>query len=109
EHAVSVFGPRPKAVVPVHLYGQAVPVEDLVAGATAAGVAVVEDAAQSQGATRHGQPTGTLGAIPRPSFSPGKNLGAYGDAGAVLTTSAELAQRSRLLANHGSQRKYVHE
>jgi dTDP-4-amino-4,6-dideoxygalactose transaminase len=109
ERAVAAFGPRTRAVVPVHLYGQAAPVEELARAADAAGVAVVEDAAQSQGATRHGRSAGGLAEIAGTSFYPGKNLGAYGDAGAVLTGSAELAQRSRLLANHGSQRKYVHE
>jgi dTDP-4-amino-4,6-dideoxygalactose transaminase len=109
ERAVAAFGPRTKAVLPVHLYGQAAPVEELRAAAAAVGVAVVEDAAQSHGATRHGRPAGGLAEIAGTSFYPGKNLGAYGDAGAVLTGSAELAQRARLLANHGSQRKYVHE
>jgi dTDP-4-amino-4,6-dideoxygalactose transaminase len=109
ERAVAAFGPRTKAVVPVHLYGQAAPVEELRAAAADAGVAVVEDAAQSQGATRHGRPAGGLAEIAGTSFYPGKNLGAYGDAGAVLVGAAELAQRVRMLANHGSQRKYVHE
>ena len=109
ERAMAAFGPRAKAVVPVHLYGQAAPVEKLLAAAAGAGVAVVEDAAQSQGATRNGRPAGGLAEIAGTSFYPGKNLGAYGDAGAVLTGSAELAQRVRLLANHGSQRKYAHE
>jgi dTDP-4-amino-4,6-dideoxygalactose transaminase len=109
ERAVAAFGPRTRAVVPVHLFGQAALVEELAVAAHAAGVAVVEDAAQSQGATRHGRSAGGLGEVAGTSFYPGKNLGAYGDAGAVLTGSAELAQRARLMANHGSQRKYVHE
>ncbi len=108
EAAVAAFTAQTKAVIPVHLYGQAAPVEGLRAAAEAAGVAVVEDAAQSQGATRHGTFTGTLGDIAATSFYPGKNLGAYGDAGAVLTASAELATSVRLLGNHGSPAKYEH-
>lgn len=97
--------PRTRAIIPVHLYGQAAPVESL----TGFGIPVVEDAAQSQGATRHGVPTGALGTIAGTSFYPGKNLGAYGDAGAVLTSSPELATLARKIANHGSLERYRHE
>ncbi|MDN5857131.1 MAG: DegT/DnrJ/EryC1/StrS family aminotransferase [Pseudonocardia sp.] len=96
-----------KAVVPVHLYGQAAEVEKIRA-AIPDGVAILEDAAQSQGATRGGVAAGTLGEIAATSFYPGKNLGAYGDAGAVITDSDELAERVRLLRDHGSPRKYAH-
>jgi len=99
--------PLTRAVVPVHLYGQCADVAGLAA-ALPAGVTVVEDAAQCQGATRHGRGAGSWG-IAATSFYPGKNLGAYGDAGAVLTDDAELADRVRLLANHGGRTKYVHE
>lgn len=98
------LSPRTKALLPVHLYGQAAPVEEL----TAFGVPVVEDAAQAQGARRHGVPVGGLGDLAATSFYPGKNLGAYGDGGAVLTGSAELAAAVRLLREHGSPRKYEH-
>jgi dTDP-4-amino-4,6-dideoxygalactose transaminase len=88
------------ALAPVHLYGQQAPLLEL-------GLPVVEDAAQSQGSSQDGRRlAGTLAAT---SFYPGKNLGAYGDAGAVVTDSAELARAVRLLADHGSERKYVHE
>ncbi len=70
---------------------------------------VVEDAAQAQGAVRGGRPAGGLGLLAATSFYPGKNLGAAGDAGAVLTDDAELARKVRLLGAHGSERKYVHE
>jgi dTDP-4-amino-4,6-dideoxygalactose transaminase len=100
---------RTRAVVPVHLYGQTVPTELLPAAIGAAGIAVVEDAAQAQGARRHGRPAGTLGDIAATSFYPGKNLGAYGDAGAVLTGSADLARAVRLMGAHGSAVKYQHE
>ena len=95
------------AVVPVHLYGQLAP---MAAVLDAAGqVPVLEDAAQSQGATQDGRAMGSWGAAAATSFYPGKNLGAYGDAGAVVSTDAELADRMRLVANHGSSVRYVHE
>lgn len=99
---------RTRAVVPVHLYGQHAAVAE-VREAVASDVLVVEDAAQAQGATRHGQPIGAVGDGAATSFYPGKNLGAYGDAGAVLTVDEERAARVRLLADHGSPRKHVHE
>ncbi|MFK0190372.1 DegT/DnrJ/EryC1/StrS family aminotransferase [Kitasatospora sp. NPDC090308] len=95
------------ALLPVHLNGQLAPMEALLAAAD--GRPVVEDGAQSQGATRHGRPAGSWGRISATSFYPGKNLGAYGDAGAVVTDDAELARAVRLLGDHGSDRKYVHE
>ncbi|MGM1061220.1 DegT/DnrJ/EryC1/StrS family aminotransferase [Saccharothrix sp. Mg75] len=98
------LSPRTKALLPVHLYGQAAPVEEL----RAFGVPIVEDAAQAQGARRHDVPVGGLGDLAATSFYPGKNLGAYGDGGAVLTSSASLAEAVRLLSQHGSPRKYEH-
>jgi dTDP-4-amino-4,6-dideoxygalactose transaminase len=100
---------RTRAIIPVHLYGQAAAVERLMPLADEAGAIVVEDAAQSQGARRNGKGAGALGHAAATSFYPGKNLGAYGDAGAVLTDSDEVAGRIRMIANHGSQRKYEHE
>jgi dTDP-4-amino-4,6-dideoxygalactose transaminase len=96
--------PATGALVPVHLYGQLAPVELVADG----GVPVVEDAAQCQGATRHGRGAGSWG-IAATSFYPGKNLGAYGDAGAVVSTDADLATRVRTLANHGGLVKYAHD
>lgn len=101
--------PRTKAIVPVHLFGQTAPVEQLLPLAQAHGAVIVEDAAQSQGATRHGRPAGGLGLAAGTSFYPGKNLGAAGDAGAVLTNDPEIAARVRTLSAHGSDRKYVHD
>ena len=106
--ALAAFTDRTKAVLPVHLYGQIAPVEELMPVCEEHGVFLVEDAAQSQGATRHGAVSGSLGHIAGTSFYPGKNLGAYGDAGAVTTPSAELAEKVRLLGAHGSLQKYVH-
>ena len=100
---------RTKAIAPVHLYGQAAPVEQIVTLDRPDGSIVLEDAAQSQGATRFGIPAGSLGDIAATSFYPGKNLGAAGDAGAVMTNDDELARVSRLLGAHGSSVKYVHD
>ncbi len=102
------LGPRTRAIMPVHLYGQVAPLETLLPLAQARGIAILEDAAQAQGATRHGRCAGSFGAAAATSFYPGKNLGAYGDAGAVLTSSPEIAQRVRALRNYGSELKYVH-
>lgn len=102
-------GPRTQAIVPVHLYGQTAPVEALVPLAAHRGLAVVEDAAQAQGARHYGRSAGSLGHIAATSFYPGKNLGAAGDAGAVTTNDPLLADMVRLLAAHGSAVKYVHE
>jgi dTDP-4-amino-4,6-dideoxygalactose transaminase len=102
-------GSRTAAVMPVHLYGQAAPVEEVGEVAAAAGAIVVEDSAQAHGARRHGRPAGGLGSVAGTSFYPGKNLGAYGDAGAVLTDDADLARRVRMIANHGSTGRYRHE
>ncbi len=95
--------------VPVHLFGQVAPVEQLLPITDDAGIALVEDAAQSQGATRNGRGAGSLGTAAGTSFYPGKNLGAAGDAGAVTTQDADLADRVRVLGAHGSPSKYVHD
>ncbi|MGF1664202.1 MAG: DegT/DnrJ/EryC1/StrS family aminotransferase [Kineosporiaceae bacterium] len=100
--------PCTRAVVPVHLYGQVAPVER-VREAVGPGILVVEDAAQSQGARRHGAAAGSFGVAAATSFYPGKNLGAYGDAGAVVTDEDEVADRVRALRNHGGLRKYEHD
>ncbi|RSM89792.1 DegT/DnrJ/EryC1/StrS family aminotransferase [Kibdelosporangium aridum] len=100
--ALAAITPRTKAVLPVHLYGQLAAVEEF----RDQGIAIVEDAAQSQGATRNG--LNLFGDIAATSFYPGKNLGAYGDAGAVTTNDSSLAEKVRLLSQHGSAEKYVH-
>jgi dTDP-4-amino-4,6-dideoxygalactose transaminase len=98
-----------RAVVPVHLYGQLAPIEQIIDAARSTGCAVIEDAAQSQGASRDGRSMGAWGDLAATSFYPGKNLGAYGDAGAVVTDDARLADHVRKLGNHGSGAKYVHD
>jgi dTDP-4-amino-4,6-dideoxygalactose transaminase len=106
--AIDAITPNTKAVLPVHLYGQIAPVEELKAICDEHGIVIVEDAAQSQGARRNGQVSGSIGHLAGTSFYPGKNLGAYGDAGAVTTGDADLAERVRLLSQHGSAQRYVH-
>ncbi len=98
--------PDVRAVMPVHLFGQAAPVEQL--SAIIGDVFIIEDAAQSQGALRHGRTAGSLGTVAATSFYPGKNIGAYGDAGAVLTDDDGLARHIRNLGNWGSPQKYHH-
>jgi len=100
---------RTKAIVPVHLFGQTAPMEQMAKLSEEYRVPIVEDAAQAQGAQRSGRPAGGFGIAAATSFYPGKNLGAAGDAGAVLTNDAEFAARVRLIAAHGSDRKYVHD
>ena len=101
-------------MIPVHLYGQLARWSSLREGLAGTAVHVVEDAAQSQGATRHGRPAGQSsiagqGGIAATSFYPGKNLGAYGDAGAVVTDDERLAASVRTMANHGGLTKYAHD
>ncbi|ACU77320.1 DegT/DnrJ/EryC1/StrS aminotransferase [Catenulispora acidiphila DSM 44928] len=111
--ALAAIGPATKAIVPVHLYGQLAPVEELqagLAGSAGSAVRIVEDAAQCQGATRLGRTPGSgPGAIAATSFYPGKNLGAYGDGGAVLTDDEDLAAAVRKLGSHGGLVKYAHD
>jgi dTDP-4-amino-4,6-dideoxygalactose transaminase len=99
--------PKTRAVIGVHLYGQMAPME-LIAEVAGPDVLLIEDAAQSQGARRHGKPSGSVGIASGTSFYPGKNLGAYGDAGAVTTDSIEIADAVRSLRNHGGVKKYEH-
>jgi dTDP-4-amino-4,6-dideoxygalactose transaminase len=101
--------PRTRAIMPVHLYGQACQMEEMMAFARQYSLFVVEDNAQAQGAAFEGKLTGSFGNINATSFYPGKNLGALGDAGAITTHDAELAQRVRVLRNYGSQQKYYNE
>lgn len=98
---------RTRAVVAVDLYGQPAMFDDLRA-ALPERIDIIEDAAQSQGASRLGQPAGSFGSAAATSFYPGKNLGAFGDAGAVLTNSEEIAGRVRALRNHGGVQRYQH-
>ena len=101
--------PRTKAVIPVHLYGQTAPIAEIVDIAKRRSIKVVEDAAQAHGAEYNGKRVGSWGDAATFSFYPAKNLGAYGDAGAVVTNNEETATRARMLRDHGRTDKYLHE
>ena len=100
---------RTRAILPVHLYGQAADMRPIRALAKRRGVKVLEDAAQAAGARYRGQRAGVLGDAAAFSFYPTKNLGAFGDGGAVVTNDAGLANRVRALRNYGSRKRYVNE
>ncbi len=99
---------RTKAILAVHLYGQMAPMEDLKTLADQTGVLLLEDAAQAHGASRHDQGLASVGLAAATSFYPSKNLGGYGDGGAVLTNSDDLAAAVRALRNYGSEIKHHH-
>ena len=100
---------KTKAIIPVHLYGQACEMDDIMRIAHAHKLFVVEDNAQAHLSSFNGQLTGSFGAINGTSFYPGKNLGALGDAGAVTTNNEEFANRIKRLRNYGSDVKYYNE
>jgi dTDP-4-amino-4,6-dideoxygalactose transaminase len=101
--------PRTKAIIPVHLFGQTADMDPILAVARKHGIAVVEDACQAHGAEYKGRRAGSIGDAGCFSFYPGKNLGAYGEAGCVVTGNQQLADRIRMLRDHGQSRKYYHE
>lgn len=105
----SAITDRTKAIMPVHLYGQACEMDAITAIANAHELCIIEDNAQAHGAQFKGKLTGTWGDINGTSFYPGKNLGALGDAGAITTNSEPLARQARLLRNYGSDVKYTNE
>jgi dTDP-4-amino-4,6-dideoxygalactose transaminase len=101
--------PKTKAILPVHLYGQPADMRPILDIARSRGIRVVEDAAQAHGAEYNGQRAGSLADIACFSFYPGKNLGAYGEAGAVVTANPEYAKTVRLLRSWGESRRYYHD
>ena len=105
----AAINPRTRAIVPVHLYGQMADMEAISALADAHGLRLIEDAAQAHGATFAGHPPGHWSDAACYSFYPAKNLGAWGDGGAVFTRDAELAGRLRMAGNHGRTSKYIHQ
>ncbi len=105
----AAIGPRTKAVVPVHLYGQAADLDPILAIARRHGLAVLEDCAQAHGARYRGRRLGSLGDAGAFSFYPSKNLGAFGDGGAISTSQDDVAARLRQLRNGGQSARYVHE
>ncbi len=100
--------PRTKAIIPVHLFGQMANMDPIMEIARKRGLLVVEDACQAHGAEYKGKKAGTIGDAGCFSFYPGKNLGAYGEAGAVITNDAELDKKIRMLRDHGQAKKYYH-
>jgi dTDP-4-amino-4,6-dideoxygalactose transaminase len=101
--------PRTKAIIPVHLYGQCCNMDAIMQTAAKHNLSIIEDNAQSQGAAYNGKPAGSFGMANATSFYPAKNLGALGDAGAVTTSDAAIAQKIMALRNYGSQKKYYNE
>jgi len=100
--------PRTKAILPVHLYGQSADLDPIMDVARRHGLVVIEDAAQAHGAKYKGRPVGSIGDMACFSFYPGKNLGAYGEGGAVTTSNTEYARTIRMLRDWGQDRKYHH-
>jgi dTDP-4-amino-4,6-dideoxygalactose transaminase len=100
---------RTKAIIPVHLFGQMADMDPILEVARRHGVPIVEDACQAHGARYKGRTAGSVGDAAAFSFYPGKNLGAYGEAGAVVTNDTKLAERIRILRDHGQRSKYYHE
>lgn len=105
----SVITNRTRAIIPVHLYGQPADMDTINTLAAKHGLSVIEDAAQAQGARYKGRRIGSLGHAAATSFYPGKNLGALGDGGAVLTNDKDIADKVRRLRNYGSALKYQHD
>jgi dTDP-4-amino-4,6-dideoxygalactose transaminase len=101
--------PRTKAIIPVHLFGQCADMDPILALAKKHGLVVVEDGAQSQGATYNGRKAGSMGHAAATSFYPGKNLGAWGEAGAATTNDDSVAARMRMFREHGQAKKYYHD
>lgn len=101
--------PKTKAIIPVHLYGLPVRMDEIMILAKKHNLKVIEDCAQAHGAEIKGRRVGTIGDIATFSFYPGKNLGAYGDAGAITTDDAKLMETCRMLANHGQLSKHDHQ
>lgn len=100
---------KTKAIIPVHLYGQSVDMDPIMEMAKKHELAVIEDAAQAVGEKYKGQPVCSFGLLACISFFPSKNLGAYGDAGMVVTSDDTLADKVRMIANHGSRTRYYHD
>jgi dTDP-4-amino-4,6-dideoxygalactose transaminase len=100
--------PSTKAVIPVHLFGQTADMDPILKIAKARGLFVIEDACQAHGAEYKGRKAGSIGDAGCFSFYPGKNLGAYGEAGAVVTNNEELDRKIRMLRDHGQEKKYYH-
>ncbi|GEM52123.1 DegT/DnrJ/EryC1/StrS family aminotransferase [Empedobacter brevis] len=109
EKLKAAITPKTKAIIPVHLFGQCANMDEIMAIAKEHHLYVVEDTAQAIGADYKGQKAGTIGHIGCTSFFPSKNLGCYGDGGAIFTNDEELAHRLRGIVNHGMYKRYYHD
>lgn len=109
ESIESLIGEKTRGIIAVNLFGQCAPYAEIQECACANNLWLIEDSAQAFGATQNGVPACTFGDISITSFYPAKPLGCYGDGGALFTANDELAQKIRLIANHGSQTRYIHE
>ena len=109
ESVEACITPRTRAIVPVHLFGQSTDMDPILALASKYNLHVIEDNAQAIGATYRGKSTGGIGTIGTCSFFPSKNLGAYGDGGALLTSDPTLESEIRMITNHGGRHKYHNE
>jgi dTDP-4-amino-4,6-dideoxygalactose transaminase len=109
EKLEAAITPRTKAIIPVHLYGMPAEMDAIIAIAERHGLPVIEDAAQAHGAKHRGTRLGQFGKIACFSFYPGKNLGAYGEGGALITNDASIAQRAHSLRDHAQSQKYLHD
>ena len=105
----ALISPKTKAIVPVHLFGQCADMTEICRISDKYGIPVIEDNAQAIGSTWNGVPAGTIGDIGTLSFFPSKNLGCYGDGGAIVSRRTDLLNQSRLISNHGSSKKYHNE
>ena len=108
KQAIAAITPRTKAIIPVHLFGQAADMQPLVDEGKRRGIAIIEDAAQAIGCEYQGRPVGTWGVAGCFSFFPSKNLGAFGDAGFITATDDAVAKKLRLIRTHGMEPKYYH-
>jgi len=109
EHTEAKITPRTKAIVPVHIFGQPADMDAFLDIARRRNLYVIEDACQALGAEYDGKPAGGIGHVGCVSFFPTKNLGGYGDGGIVLTNDEDISRNIRLLANHGSAKRYYHD
>jgi dTDP-4-amino-4,6-dideoxygalactose transaminase len=109
QQVANAVTPQTKAIMPVHLFGQSADMTQLMAIAQAHSLPVIEDCAQATGATWNGKTVGSIGEIGCFSFYPSKNLGGYGDGGAITTHRADLAEKMRIVRDHGRRSGYIHE
>jgi len=109
KNILKLLTPHVKAIIPVHLYGQSADLDEVLNEAKKRGIAVIEDCAQAIGATYRGKMVSTLGDIGCLSFFPTKNLGCYGDGGALVTQNDEIAEKLKILRVHGAKPKYFHK